>query len=457
MVWRVADSLVTLRDQINTLAPDRDKSSDGTIGDQSHQARKSDHNPNAAGVVQAMDITNDPAHGLVSRDIAELLRLSQDRRIKYVISNRQIFSSTVSPWQWRPYTGVNAHTKHVHISVVDDPKFYDDSEPWALERLAKVEAPAATSATGPFTDIVATVFGGHADFNPSAYDGHVIDDRERGVALPARFRGPRPKVRVTNKATRKSVDCDIVDIGPWNTNDPYWETNSRPQAESGVNISGKETNLAGIDLTPGAADVIGLAGKGKVDWEFVTPVSVSQKLAQQQMLPTVAQLLQTLVKNGGTKMPVPAQDVSALLQQLFKLLANQSITAAPGPAPAPTAPGQPPAGDTDDAAQKIIDAIVNIIAPAVIGKGIPLGQVNGALGDTIGRALDGKKTAIGIIGSLLMHILPVLSANGALPASLPALGAGFSGIGLPIFLAITAWGVLGKLEKWAQGNVAVSK
>ena len=33
MVWRVAKSLNVLLDQINAIAPNRDKSSDGSIGD----------------------------------------------------------------------------------------------------------------------------------------------------------------------------------------------------------------------------------------------------------------------------------------------------------------------------------------------------------------------------------------------------------------------------------------
>ena len=77
---------------------------------------------------------------------------------------------------------------------------------------------------------------------------------ELGVALPFFFRGPRPKVRVINPATGgRSVVCDIVDVRPWNTNDPYWETGSRPQAEAGVARDRRKTNLAGIDLTPCSA------------------------------------------------------------------------------------------------------------------------------------------------------------------------------------------------------------
>ena len=118
MNWRVAQSLDTLRKQVNAMAPGRSVASDGTIGDAAHSARTSDHNPNDDGVVTAMDITNDPLHGLDSGVLAEQLRVSQDPRIKYVISNSRIFSSKEKPWTWRPYTGTNAHTKHVHVSVM---------------------------------------------------------------------------------------------------------------------------------------------------------------------------------------------------------------------------------------------------------------------------------------------------------------------------------------------------
>ncbi|WP_407146223.1 TIGR02594 family protein [Bradyrhizobium sp. ORS 86] len=123
-------------------------------------------------------------------------------------------------------------------------------------------APAAVNAKQ--TGITATVFGGQQ----SAYGG-AIDDNTPGVALPYRFSGARPRVRVTNAATKAFIDCDIVDVGPWNTKDPYWQTGSRPQAESGIDLTGRKTNKAGIDLTIAAANAIQIDGKGLVDWEFL--------------------------------------------------------------------------------------------------------------------------------------------------------------------------------------------
>ena len=273
--WRVAISLESLRRQVNEMAPGRSTASDGTIGDQSHQIRNSDHNPNADGVVTAMDITHDPAHGVDAGAFAEMLRLSQDPRIKYIISNKRIASSKVQPWVWRPYTGANAHTRHFHVSVMADPKLYDDPRPWALDRVVRVKPPLFSSGSKRCNGIVATVFGGAKDFNRSAYDEHVITDEELGVALPFRFKErPLPRVRVIHGD--KSVDCAIVDVGPWNIDDPYWENEERPQAESGIDLRGRVTNGAGIDLTPAAAKAIGLPGLGKVDWEFIVPGAVEK-------------------------------------------------------------------------------------------------------------------------------------------------------------------------------------
>lgn len=129
MTWRLAGSLVTLRTQINAEWPTRSRVSDGTIGDAAHRARKSDHNPNSAGVVCAMDITHDPQSGADMKLLAESLRASRDPRIKYVIWNERIFSSTNTPWQWRTYSGSNPHTKHLHLSVAGP---YDRLDRWEI-------------------------------------------------------------------------------------------------------------------------------------------------------------------------------------------------------------------------------------------------------------------------------------------------------------------------------------
>ncbi len=134
---RRAKSLDVLLAQVNALYPSRSKKSDGWLGDKAHEKEKSDHNPDRHQIVKAQDITNDPEHGLVARDLAERLVASRDSRIKYIISNAEINSSYKAKdgtpaWKWRKYTGKNDHRKHVHISVVEDRMHADDQSPWDL-------------------------------------------------------------------------------------------------------------------------------------------------------------------------------------------------------------------------------------------------------------------------------------------------------------------------------------
>jgi hypothetical protein len=128
--WRVAEAIKTLQGEVNSRYPGRPKQADGTIGDARHQAEQSDHNPNPphAGVVTAWDITTAP----FTIDLAEQLRLlgkGGDQRVKYVIYRGRI-TSAQHGWQWVPYSGYSQHFDHIHLSVSDDPRFYDSTDPW---------------------------------------------------------------------------------------------------------------------------------------------------------------------------------------------------------------------------------------------------------------------------------------------------------------------------------------
>jgi hypothetical protein len=110
-----------LRLQVDDNYPDRDRTSDGWIGDTRHQARPSDHNPDAEGIVRAIDIDRDlsgKAKPDLMPDLADQLRLCGkrgDTRISYIIFDGRIASSKKS-WAWRPYYGSNKHNHHCHIS-----------------------------------------------------------------------------------------------------------------------------------------------------------------------------------------------------------------------------------------------------------------------------------------------------------------------------------------------------
>lgn len=156
----------------------------------------------------------------------------------------------------------------------------------------------------------------------------------------------------------------------------------------------------------------------------------------------------------------PAQ-VEALLREILKLA--QMIEAA-----------RPHTG-AGDGGQDQMTTVLNILQKAFGGqdagagsgkKGKPaddgLGPVNGALGDTIGNLLNGRKSAFGIIGSVLLSMLsnaPADSTLGDLANYAPVLlGAGGAASPLmPLFLGLAAWGFLGKMEKWTGADVAAPK
>lgn len=135
MNYFLAPALETLRNQINKAYPTRDKRSDGWIGDSSHQARKSDHNPDSTGMVCALDITHDPKVGLSADALSDALYGTRDRRIAYVIANRLITtpsgtgSGNYGPWV--PYGGADPHTQHIHLSVLHG-SYGMDSSKWNL-------------------------------------------------------------------------------------------------------------------------------------------------------------------------------------------------------------------------------------------------------------------------------------------------------------------------------------
>ena len=112
MAWHLAPSLVQLRNEVNARWPRRPKGSDGTVGDTSHSARKSDHNPNNRDSVNAFDITYpgvDPK--------AIIAAVSKHPAGNYVIFNRKIYRRS-NGWKAEPYSGASPHTEHLHVSIL---------------------------------------------------------------------------------------------------------------------------------------------------------------------------------------------------------------------------------------------------------------------------------------------------------------------------------------------------
>lgn len=116
--------------------------STGAIGDTAHQDRPSDHNPEEDGSVDASDfmIGSVFTKSEADRFVAALVR-HRDPRIAYIIWYGRIISSTVQPWVWRVYPGVDPHTGHVHVSVND--LHETDSSPWKVFTMTPAEFLAA--------------------------------------------------------------------------------------------------------------------------------------------------------------------------------------------------------------------------------------------------------------------------------------------------------------------------
>jgi len=120
---RLSKAAIQLREQFDQTFADRDKRSDGWIGDPRHASRPSDHNPDpkAGMVVRAIDVDADvhkSGKPDLMPDIADQIRLAAkagEKRIAYVIFNGRIASARMG-WRWRKYSGSNPHNHHCHIS-----------------------------------------------------------------------------------------------------------------------------------------------------------------------------------------------------------------------------------------------------------------------------------------------------------------------------------------------------
>ncbi len=152
MSWRPARALITLLDQVNAAYPNRSKADDGIIGDAAHASRASDHNPNDAGVVCAIDLTDE--HGGAGKfEAASLIpALMADERVHYCIHDDIFYHRGRGA---EPYHGSSPHTGHIHVSLVQDASLYDRTEPFPW--------PKGAIIVGEWTGSYVIVECGHPD------------------------------------------------------------------------------------------------------------------------------------------------------------------------------------------------------------------------------------------------------------------------------------------------------
>jgi hypothetical protein len=130
----LSKSAVQLREQIDDCFPDRDRRSDGWIGDARHSSSKSDHNPcQKTAVVRAIDVDKDISQVKdLMVHLVEQLRLyaksDKRKRISYIIFDGKIMSARGN-WKYRTYKGFNQHKSHCHLSFSpagdQDRSFFD--------------------------------------------------------------------------------------------------------------------------------------------------------------------------------------------------------------------------------------------------------------------------------------------------------------------------------------------
>lgn len=94
-------SYLTLKQKYPTIG------TNGIAGDAAHQQRDSDHN-----TMDAIDIVK-----FGNNSTAIIGDLQKDKNVKYIIFNKQIWNPKDG---WKPYTGKNPHTDHIHVSYIDD-------------------------------------------------------------------------------------------------------------------------------------------------------------------------------------------------------------------------------------------------------------------------------------------------------------------------------------------------
>lgn len=141
-------ALVSLRNEFDQLAPGRDKTTDGWIGDRAHRQRSSDHNGDESGATPYEDSDNvDEVHaldvdgtgpwpdrlpfGLLVDEIVKRHRLGLDDRLQNVIHNGRIASRSWG-WTWRAYGGSNAHTGFAHFGCRYTSAHANNTKSWGL-------------------------------------------------------------------------------------------------------------------------------------------------------------------------------------------------------------------------------------------------------------------------------------------------------------------------------------
>jgi hypothetical protein len=135
MSWSLAGNLDSRSDSVKAEYPGI---TIWSIGDQSHQSKNSDHNPDARDIVHAIDVMtySDTARGEAVKDWC----LEDTTDLEYVIFNRKIYSRS-NGFAASNYSGSDPHEDHVHISGKHGNTGYSDATGTGYDTAAEAYRP----------------------------------------------------------------------------------------------------------------------------------------------------------------------------------------------------------------------------------------------------------------------------------------------------------------------------
>lgn len=302
------------------------------------------------------------------------------------------------------------------------------------------------------------VFNFNANTDPSRYDRGIAQLKSRqavryrpGLHGFSRKDGPYPAFR---------QDSNITVI-----RDEKGEESDSPDHRFWINL-----HRGGVTTTSS----LGCQTVPPHQWnEFKTLVD---KLLQQYGQETFFYILiderdlpkEEITMAGVTSQPTVAG--TAVTQDVLALVKSLSLSGAATPEELNSLKAK--LAEFDASREVILKALLQAAQsdPLTSARDPELTPINGALGKTIGKALDGRKTAIGIIGMLATSILPIffpqlapfITAAEPLVRAATGTAAEVSGqtaswlpreivsAAYPVFAAMTFWGGAGKIEKWVR-------
>lgn len=219
MAWRPAQSLVVLKSQLDAAYPGWLFL--GFIGDAAHASVPSDHNPNAAGVVCALDIG--PGGGLAIHELANNLLSVRHPDLKYIISNYRI-AGAFTGWSWTAYYGADPHDTHIHVSVGVGPDGqstppYDDTNEWNVGGEMKPEK-------GDVYNIINEIWG----------------------------RKPNPEDYGYTNMSWHDFIYGVLDAYPWANRKTYWANLSKDDAAQKAKVAELQSVLAQVQAKADLSD-----------------------------------------------------------------------------------------------------------------------------------------------------------------------------------------------------------